>query len=302
MKLSYTSIAGVPFCDYLNLTLPAHALEPIRSQLDYLFEMAGMSSFDSGITYQLDGNSGAFKIKTNSRYITLSASGGILQHFRDLRLFNEFISILTEYPHKITRLDATADYFVSYAPDFIKTIKNAAMASKIDLTRKALDPKKDVKVFMGLNEQGDETGTVYLGNRITHSVYAKVYDKGFERQSKGFTSTAQLIRVEFTLKADTGISLRDVHNPENVFYHYAARSLVTPPPHFTGWFPNETGFVMPKQQDLFTPAGKILNIFKFSVDFGKAFRIAVKSYGDEALSVLISQLKVAYHLKIKLIS
>ena len=299
MKLSYTSIAGVPFCDYLNLTLPAYTLEPITFQLAYLFEVAGMSSFDNGITYQLDSNSGAFKIKTNSRYITLSASGGILQHFRDLGLFNEFISILTEYPHKITRLDATADFYVPYAPDYIKTIKNAAMASKIDLTRKSLDPKKDVKVFMGLNEQGDETGTVYLGNRITHSVYAKVYDKGFERQSKGFISSGQLIRVEFTLKSDTGISLRDAHNPENVFYHYASRSLVTPPPHFTGWVSNQTGYVLPKQQDLFTPAGKVLNIFKHSVDVGRAIRIAVKAYGDEALTVLTSQLRIAFHLKSK---
>lgn len=299
MKLSYTSIAGVPFCDYLNVTLPADTHQAIKTQLDYLFELAGLSSYDDGVTHQLDGNSGAFKIKKNSRYITLSASGGILQHFRDLGLYNEYISILTEYPLKITRLDATADFYVSYAPDVIKTIKIAAMTSKIDLTRKALDPKKDVKVFMGLNEQGDETGTVYLGNRETHSVYAKVYDKGFERQSKGFSSAAQLIRVEFTLKADTGISLRDAHNPENVFYHYASRSLVTPPPHFTGWLPNQTGYVLPKQQDLFTPAGKILNIFKHSVDVGRAIRISVKAYGDEALSVLTSQLRVAFHLKSK---
>lgn len=297
MKLSYTSIAGVPFCDYLNLTMPADCLDAVTLSLQGIFEIAGLSSFDGGVTYLIDGNSGSFKLKANSRYITLSASAGILQHFRELGLYDEYISLLTEYPHKITRLDATADYFVPYCPDVIQSFKKAANASKIHLTRKNLDPKKDVKVFMGLNEHGDETGTIYLGNRETHSVHAKIYDKGFERTSKGYNSPGQVIRVELTLKADTGISLRDAHNPENVFYHYAAKSIVTPPPSFTGWTPNLTGYDLPKQQDLFTPAGKILNIFKHSVDVGRAMRIAIKAYGDEALDVLISQLKTAFKLK-----
>ena len=296
MKLSYTSIDGYPFCDYLNVTMPSAELDTLKTSLEYILENAGLSSFDGGLTYQADENSGAFKIKISAAYFVLSASGSMLKHFRNLGLYDEYISVLSEHPHKITRLDATADFIVTYAPDVIKSVKSSAMASKIHLSRKALDPKKDVKTFMGMNENGHETGTVYLGER-TNSVSAKVYDKGHERKSRGYELTPQTVRVEFTLKADTGVSLRDAHNPENVFYHYAARSLVTPPPHFTGWTPNETGFEIPKQQELFTPAGKILNIFKHSIDVGRAIRIAVKAYGDEALDVLISQLKTSFRLK-----
>lgn len=296
MKLSYASIAGKPFCDYLTVTMPAYALQSVTPSLQELFETAGMTSFDDGSTYLIDGNTGAFKLKTNPRYITLSASGGILEHFRNLKLFDQYITILNEHPHKITRLDATADYFVTYAPDVIQQFKIASNASKIVLTRKELSPS-DIHYFLGSNEHGHETGTIYLGDRKTHSVYGKIYDKSFERTSKGYTSPGQTVRVELTLKADTGISLRDAHNPENVFYHYASRSLVMPPPHFIGWKPNVTGFELPAQKDLFTPAGKILNIFKFSTELSRAFRIAVKAFGPEALQVLTSQLRIAFLLK-----
>lgn len=296
MKLSYASIAGKPFCDYLTVTMPASVLQSVTSSLQELFETAGMSSFDDGLTYSLDGNSGAFKLKTNPRYITLSASGGILEHFRNLNLYDQYITILNEHPHKITLLDATADYYVTYAPDVIQEFKNACNASKIVLTRKVLSPS-DIQYWFGLNENGHETGTIYLGKKGTHSVRGKIYDKSFERTSKGFPSPGQTVRVELSLKADTGISLRDAHNPENVFYHYASRSLVMPPPHFIGWQPNVTGFELPAQKDLFTPAGKILNIFKFSTELSRAFRIAVKAFGDEALQVLTSQLRIAFLLK-----
>lgn len=296
MKLSYTSIAGIPFCDYLTVTMPAHSLEPLKKSLSELFDATGLSTFDDGITYQIDTKPGALKLKSNTRYLTLSASGGILEHFRQTGFYNEYIAILSEYPLKITRLDATADYLVSYAPDVLNLYKKAAMASKLGLTRKEL-AQRDIKYFMGQNEHGHETGTVYLGNRETHSIYGKIYDKGFERYSKGYENNAQIVRIELTLKADTGVSLRDAHSPENVFYNYASRSLVIPPPHFVGWEPNTSGYTLQKQQDLFTPAGKILNIFKFSQDVGRAFRLAISVFDGDALDVLKQQLTTAFLLR-----
>lgn len=293
MKLSYTSIAGVPFCDYLTVTMPADSLEPLKNSLLELFDATGLSTFDDGTTYQIENKPGALKLKSNPRYLTLSASGGILEHFRQTGFYDEYIAILSEYTLKITRLDATADYLVAYAPDVINAYKNAAMASKIHLTRKELD-QRDIKYFMGQNEHGHQTGTIYLGNRETHSIHGKIYDKGFERYSKGYENYLQTVRIELTLKADTGVTIRDAHSPENVFYNYASRSLVIPPPHFTGWEPNTTGYTLPKQPDLFTPAGKILNIFKNSLDLSRAMRIAVTGYDKQALDVLLSQFRIVF--------
>ena len=102
MKLNYTSIASAPFCDYLNVTMPSSHYEALQSSLAYLIETACLTSYD-GITYSVDGNSGTLVIKLHARYLMLSASGGILQHFRNLGLYDEYISTLSEYPSKITR-------------------------------------------------------------------------------------------------------------------------------------------------------------------------------------------------------
>lgn len=294
MLLHYSSIVGAVHCDYLNVTMPSLALAELKADLSGLFDAAGLSSSGDGETYTLADSPGAFKLRHNSRYITLSASGGILRHFRDLGVMNYYLEILGKYPHKITRLDATSDFSVIYAPKVIQDFKTRANAGKLQLTRKALDPKTDITTFMGLNDNGHETGTVYLGNIKSHSVYGKIYDKTFERRQKGILQDSDVIRVELTLKADTGVSLKDVFDPEKVFYHFASRSIVSPPPHFNGWEPFGSGFEIPKQAELFTPAGKIQNIFSNSLDLSRAFKIAKTAYLSEALDVLVAQLRIAF--------
>lgn len=293
MKLNYTSMFGQPFCDYLNVTLPTSSKDELLYHLNGLIDSSGISTFDSGLTYGIDGHPGTLKVKTNSRYITLSASGGMLQHFRNLRLFDSYLEIISKFEHKVTSMDATADFFVTYAPDVIQSVKRGAMASEIALTQKQL-PSTNCKWLLSPNANGDETGTVYLGKRASHSVQAKVYDKGQERIDKGYAYSGQVVRIELSLKSDTGISLRDAHNPENVFYHYAHRSLVIPPPHFIGWNPLHSGFTIPAQVELFEPAGKILNIFKFSPDVGRAIKIALTAFPTETLDVLIAQFRLAF--------
>lgn len=296
MKLSYTSIAGGVFCDYLNVTLPASVKSDLLFQLSAFIDTAGLSSYDDGETYQLQGSSGALKLKSNSRYLTLSASGAMLRHFRDLGIYDYYLQIISMYEHKVTLLDATADFYVTYAPSVVQDFKNAAIASEIVLTRKNL-PSTACKWLFSPNEHGYETGTVYLGKRDTHSVQAKIYDKGHELRSKGVNELSQIVRVEISCKSDTGVSLRDAHNPENLFYNYTHRSIVTPPPHFVGWDPLHIAYALPVQKELFEPAGKILNIFKFSNDVARAFRLALEHFPNEALSVLQVQLRTAYLLR-----
>lgn len=298
MKLSYTSIAGVVHCDWLNITFSALDLLPLKTDLDDLFNVAGLSSSgDKGDTYTLANDNGALKLIPNSRYIKLSVSGGILTHLRTVNAFDYLIEIVSKYPHKITRCDVTADFHVSYAPDVLKSFIKLQKASKLQISRKLL-ARSDYRTVLSDNEHGHETGTLYLGKRDTHSVHCRIYDKGFERRSKGYKYHGEVIRVEFSLKADTGVSLRDVHYPESVFYYYAHRSIATPPPHYVGWEPNGSSYEIAPQKELFTPAGKILNIFKNSLDVARAVKIAITAYPLEPLETLVQQFRIACKLRL----
>ena len=296
MILSYASIVAPPFCDYLNVTFPSYAINELEIDLNGLFDSIGLSHDEAAKTYHLANSPGALKFYKNARYAVLSISAGILKHMREQKAFDTLIEIISKYEHKITRCDATADFHVPYAPDTIARYKNLVQTQDVYLTRKKIGLTEH-ETRLSNNINGDETGTIYLGHTKTHSVCCKVYDKTHEQQSKYNLTISQTVRVEITLKNDTGVSLRDVHNPESIFYNYAYRSLVEPPPHFTGWLPNGSSYQLPPQKDLFTPAGKILNIFKNSNDIARACTMAVKAYGDDALDTLVQQLRTVFKLR-----
>lgn len=214
-----------------------------------------------------------------------SASGGFLEVLRRASMYGDYLSAIASFPHRVSMLHATAD-FQADAPEVIQALKSVAYAGDVSLTRKAVQPS-NVQVLLSPNHEGCETGTVYLGNRKNADVWAKVYDKGHERRSRGFPDPGNLIRVEIAVQSDMGATLRDAYNPHDLFYQFASPSLVTPPPDLLPWVPMGEGFVMPKVQSNITGVQKITAVLSNSPDFKRVLSIAVEEYGDGAKDAVL---------------
>ena len=174
----------------------------------------------------------------------VSTSGGILRLLREKGRFLDYLAVIGSFPYRVTMLHVTADYLCASVPAVVAAVKMAALSGSLSLTRKSLQPSH-CSYLGGIDVDGHETGTVYLGKRENADVWAKVYDKRHERLSRGFADPGSLLRVEVALQSDVGVTLRDVHQPADVFFQYAGKSLVAVPDGFAGWQSHAEGFVLP---------------------------------------------------------
>ena len=146
-------------------------------------------------------------------------------------------------------LHVTADYLCPSVPAVVAAVKDAALSGSLSLTRKSLQPSH-CSYLGGVDVDGHETGTVYLGKKANADVWAKVYDKRHERLSRGCEDPGSLLRVEVALQSDVGVTLRDVQRPADVFFQYAGKSLVAVPDGFAGWQSHAEGFVLPPRPNV----------------------------------------------------
>lgn len=285
MKLDYRSMSGEVFCDFFSLTFPPSVLDSLKADLSEVFDVCGLAPNDIfPDQYQALSVPGNFHIGTckRSKLARVSVTGSVCSHIRQHRQWDRLISIFLHYDYHVTRIDATADFHVYDVPQHVQDLKSRVLAHGAQLTRKALLPSQcSAFIRSTVLPPYRDTGTVYIGEKGKQEVICKVYDKQNERLDKGLSDCGSLLRVEFTIS--TRVTLRDIHNPRNIFFHYAAQSLVVPPPDFTGWEPDDSGFDVPKQADLFTPAGKIYNLLKYSYVLSKIQRMAIAEWGDMAL-------------------
>ena len=111
-------------------------------------------------------------------------------------------------------------------------------------------------------------------------MWAKVYDKRHERLSRGFADPGSLLRVEVALQSDVGVTLRDVHQPADVFFQYAGKSLVAVPDGFAGWESHAEGFVLPPRQER-TAYERFHSFVSNSLSLRRAAEMAVEVYGAD---------------------
>lgn len=281
--LPYSSIIADPFCDYLNVTVPHDQQGALRALLEPLVESLGpFESFDDG--YRLfevrDGSlvpAGSLKIKKRGQVCLCSASGQVLLRLRMLGLFDEYLLALSQFPHRVSMLHATADYSV-HGPAFIPAVYAAAKSGDLALTRKRIQ-SDHVKALLSPDSCGDDTGTVYLGKRQNADVWAKVYDKRQERLDNSYSDPGPCVRVEVAIQSGIGATLRDAADPSAIFWHFAGRSLVQAPPSFNGWVPQGEGYSVPPkpQRSLFE---RMQAVADHSLDVGRLLRLAYEAAGS----------------------
>lgn len=279
LPISHSLCLCDPFCDYLNITTPKINQDAILELLKPYLDFIGCLEQTPGL-FACAGGFGTFKTYIRGSVCVFSASGGVLNAFRQLNLYDQYLTIFYDFEHRVSMLHATVDFRID-APEFLDVLYEKASSGAVSLTRKAIEPK-NVTRLIGKNLEGIDTGTVYLGNKSNSDVWAKAYDKRQERIQKGFPDPQAMLRIEIAVQSDVGATIRDASNPFNIFYHFAQRSLVIPPPSFTGWEPHGTGFKIERSQDTLTTWQRIKAIVENSNDIKRIIEMAVLDYGKDA--------------------
>jgi hypothetical protein len=294
VALPYSFLSGAPFCDFLNVSVPIdfgnllmRALHPVLDQVGAC-EQTGCAGL-----WNIVACGGTFKYRRRGSAAIISASGAALQALRERRLFADYLSIIGEYPHRVTMLHATADYFLD-APPLINSVYASAKGGAIQLTRKAI-ALRDVRAFLAqdLSGSGLDTGTVYLGNRHNSDVWAKVYDKRQEMVSKGRDDPGPLIRVEVAVKSEVGATLRDAQDPRALFFRYAGPALVQRPKDCGVWVPRGEGFTSAPRREVLMHA-RLVSRMDASADFAYVCVRALEEWGQAGRAILAHMIEARF--------
>lgn len=220
------------FCDYLDVTCsPDRSFVPaVVSFLDRLCCEVRYSD-EKSITVSV--GEGVMRIDTEAKWHRVSSSGKVLSYLRNLDSYGEFLHILSEVPHSITRLDAACDYNLD-TPAVFKSLDRHFPDDRISFSRKALT----VTRLLSKRSDGKLTGTWYGGQRQKAKVSVRVYDKANEvAEKQGLYLLTHSTRVEFTARKAFGACLRDAFDPTSIYYAMGAPTLLKKPADVPDWEP-----------------------------------------------------------------
>lgn len=260
METNERSAVGIPFCDYLGLTFPrvevGDAPPSIVETVLLLFAQLGCGLISEGV-YELGAYSGKVYSKRRGLVWMFSVSGAAMRSIREAGLLTELAMLIHDVPHRVTRLDASCDYGID-APPFLAGLHRRLRKGSLVMGKKVVRDS-DMTAYICKNEQGRRTGTIYLGSPKAE-IRACIYDKQFERVSKGFPDPGELLRIEIRLRSQVGCTVFDAVDPERLYYHYAAPDLCELPESVRPWVADGQGFeVLPVQSHL-TPYARIKSL------------------------------------------
>jgi hypothetical protein len=279
-----------PFCDFLGVTVPADDWASLRLDVSEDLEAIGMGvevDEERIVLWRASDTSGTVKAQRFGRVWSLSCSGAACAGLRAAGRFNSYLAAIGTRPHRVTRLDASADLQVDAAP-IVAEITRAGRAGELSLTRKAIQPA-DVTAFTGVGPGGVVTGTVYVGPRRADARMV-VYDKRHERASRKLPDTGPLTRYEVRLRARTGVTLRDAAEPAGVFWHYASPDFLLRPDGAPTWAPEGSGFELERVAPLL-PYQRLLRRIEASSDLAALIALA-ESCGPRGVDYLVSRIRI----------
>lgn len=224
-----------PFCDWLDFTVPYDSEE--SKSIGSFFLSLGFVSQNETCDLLRSPTGGSVKLTRYGSVLRVSVSGVSLGYLRNMGLFNEFIGWLSSFPHHITRLDAAYD--VEEPGHVVLKRLRRKYKSHIELGQRSLP----VKCILSRNSSGFETGTFYAGHRTKARTTARVYDKQLEVEDRGGLPIPDRTRYEVTVRGERGRKspcLRDVFDPESIFWHVASPALLSAPAGVSAWAPDDS--------------------------------------------------------------
>jgi hypothetical protein len=225
-----------PFCDYLNVT--CNPEDSFITNLSCLLDVASCPvSFKDHEKTIVSVGTGKIVLLQKTKFHSASASGSALSYLRNIGAFEDYLSVLSEVPHKVTRLDVAVDVALD-APLMLRKLEKTYPDDRVSFTRKAL---KVTRLYSARDSDGQQSGSWYAGNYGKARLTAKVYDKQLEAFEKRGEILPPTTRIELTFAKDFGCSLRDAFMPASLFYTHslpvlkANRNYDAWVPHGVGW-------------------------------------------------------------------
>lgn len=255
--------------DYLNVTVPPGSIHP-HTFVDYFVGIPGHSiRIEGPKTLYFTSDGGALIHTATKTFDRISASGRVLHHFRALGIFRDYLAMLSDHPHNITRLDLALDRPVEPAdvlPGLYERYKGGyAFGRKAVPTAWTKKPGLD----------GRDSGCLFLGHKSKHKVCAAIYDKALEAYEERGEVMASCLRYEFRFAREAGPSLRDAAHPEPLFYHVASPDFLPRPSWVPDWSPGaEPWRSGPRSERL--PAEKAEALVESCVDLAALGRYAAQ--------------------------
>lgn len=227
------------FCDWLDVTyapgdLPLFDLNVFLLDAGFVVDCCDAGA-GKRIYKPLEGF-GALVVQRSTRFGRVSASGSVLELLRASGRFLEYLSLLGDRPHKVTRLDAALDLDCNGGA-FVRSM-HERYPSTVALGRKALA----TTVMLQAGHDGRQTGTWYAGHRSAARVSARVYDKAWEIYCRTGAVVDQRARVEITFRKDFGATLRDAAEPTALFWGAASPAILEAPEVVPMRLETETGW------------------------------------------------------------
>lgn len=263
----------IPFCDALTVSMPLEVWPEVRSAVVPELDAIGLSvevDRDRLALWRAIDGGGIVRSEVVSGVRTLYASGGVCAALRAAGRWAGYLGALGTAPHRVTRLDATVDLHTD-APPIIDSVAALGRSGGVSLTRKAVRPR-DVTTLLSVRSDGVLSGTVYLGARRA-SVRLCVYDKRKERMDRGLPDVGPLTRYELRLGGETGVSLRDAHDPAGAFWHYMPAPLLAAPLGTLPWSGSGLGFDVERPAPL-SPAERLHRRVQDSAELLALVRLA----------------------------
>lgn len=185
--------------------------------------------------YRSPDKRGTVKIDQRTKFSRISCSGAACAHLRLSDAWHEYLSILSESPHCITRLDAALDLSMDGA-DLVDSMRRMYPCT-VALGRKSID----TSMILSVRRDGRESGTWYAGYGSNAKATAKVYDKTLQMLQRFGEVIPMRSRVEVTAVKGFGATLRDAAMPEAIFWHIASPALLQAPKEVPMWQPDTQG-------------------------------------------------------------
>lgn len=274
--------------DYLNITVPETVAATVHDGVMEILDFCGAIQITDEV-HRL-GERGSVKIKQRHGYALVGLSGNAIEVLSSKHQFESLLWVFAAQPHRVTSMDIAHDVAVPSRPVLNSLWRRARGAKGIRLSKKRVLPKNVNRHMVHCLYDDGSTGTIYLGRR-TSEVHCKVYDKRNEIYDRtGSDIGNDLVRYELTVTSKMGISLKDVQQPESLFWNFM--SEVLPPPNVapSPWVAGGQGFVMPERFKVM-PAEKLKTIVSGSPELDRWLKYAdeVGPNGREFLVGLLTR-------------
>lgn len=291
MDVSLPSFDTV-FCDWLDVTFSPEAFDYDEFYLSFTHiypDVTEGHSRNDGTRVIVVGY-GSLHISFKKTFIRVSASGGVLNALRSSDCYMAFLGLLTDYPHRVTRIDVSMDRSVS-APRVISDLWGR-YKDGLTLGQRSLSTNR----IVARDDQKRSTGTFTAGYRSKATRTLKVYDKRWEVMCKLGYPIPDRVRYEFTMKGGKSVthaqpSLRDALVPEALFWDMAS-GVLKPPKDVPVW--QDTSMVpwsFERPQGL-TIWEKFVGVLETSPDMARILAYA-NELGEPGLNMLVAKITKA---------